>query len=110
MQKKDEWGRDPSVNSMRKIFKSMEMTQKELLTSLDISPYDPRLREWRERARIMFERKWVSAVQMGINMDGMAASAVYARCLAKLFASEGIDVPPHLLPEDSRIDVFLKEV
>ena len=81
-----------------------------MIKSLDISPYDPRLRDWRDRARVMFERNWAEAVNRGIAMDGIAASALYARCLAKLFASGGIHVSQRVLPEDPRVEALLGEI
>jgi hypothetical protein len=34
----DEWGRDPSVQAMRKVFKGMETSLEEILEKLDITP------------------------------------------------------------------------
>ncbi len=48
----DEWGHDPSVQSMRRVFSWMEEAQQELLGHLDISLFDKRLRNVRgERER-----------------------------------------------------------
>ena len=35
----DEWGKDPSVQIMRKVFKGMENAQHELLKPLDITSW-----------------------------------------------------------------------
>ena len=34
----DEWGRDPSVQAMRKVFKGMEKALEEILSQLAIAP------------------------------------------------------------------------
>jgi hypothetical protein len=41
---KDEWGHDPSILSMRRVFSYMEQAQQELLGHLNISRFDKRLR------------------------------------------------------------------
>ena len=51
----DEWGRDPSVQAMRKVFKGMEKSLEKILGQLDISPYDQRIRGWLEKALAKFE-------------------------------------------------------
>jgi hypothetical protein len=62
----DEWGRDPSVQAIRKIFKEMETCKNEILGRLGISPYDLRIRRWLEKALAIFEKAWEAANQMGI--------------------------------------------
>ena len=51
----DDWGFDPSVRMMRRVYERIEMVQGELLKRLSISPFDPRLRRWREKARDYLE-------------------------------------------------------
>jgi hypothetical protein len=106
----DEWGRDPSVQAMRKVFKAMETSLEEILKRLDISPYDNRIREWLEKALAKFERSWSVAHQMGIPMDEETAPAVYARCFAKVIGSEGIEIPRGLLPQEKEAERLVHEV
>jgi hypothetical protein len=73
----DEWGKDPSVQFMRKVFKEMERAQHEVLTQLDITPYDLRISRWRDQALAVLERAWGAADRMGINMDEHTASLIY---------------------------------
>ena len=106
----DTWDRDPSVRFMRKVFKNMETVQHELLKRLAISPYDPRIRRWREKTRALFEKAWGVANRNGISMDEAKASAVYCHCLAKVIDTEGYDIPEGIVPELKDIAWLFKEV
>jgi len=106
----DEWGKDPSVQIMRKVFKGIEKGQHELLKRLDITPYDLRIRRWREQALALFERAWGVANRMGIAMDEHTASAVYVHCLAKIMGAERINIPAGILPEAKSVGKIFKEV
>ena len=106
----DEWGKDLSVQNMRKVFKEMEKAQHELLKRLDITPYDLRIRRWRDQALALFERACGVANRMGITIDEHTASAVYVHCLAKVMSGEQIDIPPGMLPEAKSVERIFKEV
>jgi hypothetical protein len=110
MMDRDEWGKDPSVQFMRKVFKEMEKAQHELLKRLDIIPYDLRIRRWRDQALALFERAWGVASQMGITLDEHTASAVYVHCLAKVMGVERINIPTGILPEVKNVERIFKEV
>ncbi|OGP55654.1 MAG: hypothetical protein A2Y65_02760 [Deltaproteobacteria bacterium RBG_13_52_11] len=110
MPDRDEWGRDPSVQGMRKVFKAMETAQQELLERLDIQPYDLRIRRWRGKALALFERAWGIANQLGIAMDTATASAVYCSLLARIMGAEGIEVPEGLVPAGEEAARLIKEV
>ena len=106
----DEWGRDPAVQAMRKVFKGMEESLEEILEKLDISPYDHRIRGWLEKALAKFEHARVVANQMGIIMNEQTAPVVYAHCLAKIIASEGIEIREGILPADKESERLIHEV
>lgn len=106
----DEWGKDPSVQFMRKVFKGMEKAQHDLLKRLDIIPYDPRIRRWRDQALALFERAWGVANQIGITMDEPTASLVYVHCLAKVMGAERVNIPAGILPEAKSVERILKEI
>ena len=106
----DEWGKDPSVQFMRSVFKGMEKIQHELLKRLDIIPYDLRIRRWRDQALALFERTWGVANRMGIAMDEHTASLVYVHCLAKIMGAERINIPAGILPEARSVERIFKEV
>ena len=106
----DEWGRDPSVQVMRKVFKGMEKSLEEILEQLDIAPYDQRIRRWLEKALAKFETSWGVANQMGISMNENMAPAVYTHCLAKIIGSEGIEMPEGILSEEKDTARLIQEV
>jgi hypothetical protein len=109
MTEMDEWGKDPSVQFMRKVFREMECVQHELLKRLDITPYDPRIRRWREQALALFERAWGIAYRMGTTVDEQMASVVYVHCLAKIVGVGRIKVPTDIMPDAKRVEGILKE-
>jgi len=106
----DEWGKDPSVQIMRKVFKEMEKAQHELFKRLDIIPYDLRIRRWRDQALALFERAWGVANRMGITLDEQRAATVYVHCLAKIMGAERINIPAGILPEIKSVERIFKEV
>jgi hypothetical protein len=110
MNDKDEWGKDPSVQIMRKVFKEMETAQHELLSRLAISPSDPRIRRWREKSLALFEQAWGKANRIGISMDASMASAVYCHCLAKVIDSEGHEVPEGVVSKGKDVAWLFEEV
>jgi hypothetical protein len=110
MNDRDEWAQDPSVQIMRKVFKEMETAQHELLSRLAISPYDPRIRKWREKSLALFEQAWGKANQNGISMDASMAAAVYCHCLAKVIDSEGNEVPEGVVPKGKDVAWLFEEV
>jgi hypothetical protein len=110
MTDRDEWGKDPTVQFMRKVFKEMENAQHELLKRLDIISYDLRIRSWREQALALFERAWGVANRMGITLDEHTASLVYVHCLAKVMGAERINIPAGILPEAKSVERIFKEV
>ncbi len=106
----DQWGGDPSVQIMRKVFNGMEKAQHDLLKQLDVAPYDLRIRRWRDQALSLFEKTWHMADRMGATVNEQTAPAVYVHCLAKIMGSEGIHIPVCLLPEAEKVERIFKEV
>jgi len=104
----DEWGGDPSVRAMRRVFAAMESAQEGFFRELGIAPFDPRLRSWRRRALAAFDASWARAVRTGLELSEEDAGALYAGCLGKILAREGMDVP--VLPENDMIGNILGEV
>lgn len=93
MTNRDEWGRDPAVQEMRRLFREMEDRQKEFLAGLGLSWRDPRLRPWRSRALDGFNRAWLAGGRRGIPMDPAKAGDIYLACLAKALRADGVVVP-----------------
>ena len=105
----DEWARDPSVRSMRRIFARMEEVQKKVIEGCVISALDPRLAPWRKAALHLFEETWGRLVRRGANLDEGQMADVYSYCFAEVLKKRGITVPPQLLPEDTTLDSRVKE-
>jgi hypothetical protein len=106
----DEWGGDPSVRAMRRVFAAMEAAQEEFIKNLGLSPFDQRLRRWRERGLAAFEVVWARAAGAGVDLSEEEAGALYVRCLGKTMIREGMDVALEILPQSEKIEKILKEV
>ncbi len=109
MPARDEWGHDPSVQMMRRVFSSMEKAQSDLLRSLSLSLYDPRLRRARSRSRDLFEQTWPLAMQKEIVSHEKEAALLYMHCLVHALDQSRVSVPDQVWPKDDRIVKFLKE-
>jgi len=108
-QLKDQWGQDPAVRTMRRVFARMETLQGELLGRLALSPLDERLRRARELARNLFERAWPMAQQKALVEDEEEIAALYLHCFARVLHWERINVPEESFREDKKITRFLSE-
>ncbi len=106
---RDDWGRDPQVMRLRRIFARIEAAQKAFLHELNISPFDDRLRRWREGALSLFEKVWMLSARKGFSMDEEAVSEMYLRCLAHFLKLNRISVPSELLPSDEGINGLIGE-
>jgi hypothetical protein len=106
----DDWGHDPSVRFMRRVFKSMDEIQRTLLANANISHVDVRLRRWRETARGLFEHVWPVATRRGAAASEGDAGTLYAHCLARALMEDGIKIPPEVLPPNEKISMLVKEV
>ncbi len=106
---RDDWGEDPSVRSMRRVFAHMETAQGKLLGHLNISPYDDRLRRWREEARILFDRACVQTARRGGVLNEEYAASIYLHCLGHALSSDGVEVPSDALPRDVDFSSFFSE-
>ena len=104
-----QWELDPSVRIMRRVFERIEAAQNELLQSLGISPFDTRLRPWRETALTLFEKSWVQAKKHGIDVEEEQVPALYIQCLIRTIDKEGVQVPRNEFTHDEKIMMLLKE-
>ena len=80
----DEFGRDPAVRSMRRVFASMETLQQTMFEAAALLPLDRRLRVWREQALQLFEQAWARAGRQGLARTEDEAAMLYAHCLARI--------------------------
>ncbi len=106
---RDDWGQDPSVQRMRRVFAHIETTQGKLLRRLNISPYDNRLRRWREEARPLLERTCTLAAKRGVVMSEENTASIYLHCLGQVMSLDGVEVPSDALTIDKGIISFLSE-
>ncbi len=106
---RDEWGHDPPVQMMRRVFSSMEKAQNDLLRDLNLSLFDPRLRRARSRARDFFEQIWPLALQKGMVANESGAALLYLHCLVHTLMLNGIEVPDSVWLKEDRIAKFLRE-
>lgn len=107
--KRDEWGVDPSVQRMRRLFAHMELAQRGVLEQLNISPLDSRLRPVREAAKELFERAWSLAARQGLNLAEEEALGIYLQCLGRALGMSGIEVPEDVLTDGGRFKGLVEE-
>ena len=110
MKSSDEWGKDPAVQAMRRMFGRMEAAQGRLLNDTGITPFDTRLRLWRRMARALFEKAWSEAGRRGMETGEEKAAVIYLFCLAALMVRDGVDVPETALPRDPDIERLIREI
>jgi hypothetical protein len=110
MDSRDTFGNDPQIQYMRRVFTRMEQAQGVLLRQINMMPYDARLRHFRDAALKLFEKTWVTAIHRGIVENEEDAAILYLFCLSHALSKGGISVPLHALPEDDKIEAFVKEV
>ncbi len=105
----DEWGHDPAVQGMRRIFARMESLQRELLKRLNLSPLDERLRRCRELSLNLFEKAWPLAQRKGLTRTEEDAASLYLHCFVTILNWEKIRVPEDVFPGGKMIAQFMKE-
>ena len=105
----DEWGKDPAVRAMRNLFRDMEQAHKDFLGRMEISPYDIRIRTWREKALIMFERAWGAINRMGTDVGIDTAADIYIHFFAKAMSYDGVEISIRTPPLEESIETLIKE-
>jgi hypothetical protein len=109
MTERDEWGCDPSVQMMRKVFLRMEKAYMAMLEQSEISFFDGRLGHVREVARDMFERTWPLVSERGMEPVEEGAARLYVYCLARSLGMAGIEVAEESLPHDEDLMSLIRE-
>jgi len=110
IQTDDAWGRDPQVSYLRRIFNRLESAQNSFLGKLEITPWDERLRDIREKALLLFESAWAESNSKGISINEEELEGLYLFCLAHLCRSRGIAIPPEILPNNKKLQNLIKEI
>jgi hypothetical protein len=106
----DEFGGDPQVRYLRRVFEKIEAAQKSFLDRLGFLPFDDRLKRAREGALHLFERGWMMSNRKGVQFSEEELGLLYVACLARLLKARGIDIPERLVPSDERIAGIMKEL
>ncbi|HOP85453.1 MAG TPA: hypothetical protein PKZ54_03115 [Syntrophorhabdaceae bacterium] len=106
----DEWGKDPQVRFLRRVFSHMEEAQKGLLDKIGISLFDERLKRIRDGALTIFERAWAMALRKGMNLEEKDLVHLYIFSLAYVLERYKISVPQDILPSDEDIKKIVFEV
>ena len=107
---RDDFGADPQIRYLRQVFGHTETEQGDFLLHLNISPFDDRLRRWREGALKLFEKVWMLSSGRGIASEKEQISKIYLYCLAHFLKLNRIAIPPEILPVDENIESLIKEV
>lgn len=105
----DPFGADPSVRALRQVFAALETAQGELLARLGVSPLEPDLRAWRQRARGLFEAAWPRAAAQGLVKGPDEAARLYLLALGRSMALAGRPAAPGVLPGDPALARLLEE-
>jgi hypothetical protein len=93
----DQWGRDPQVRTMRRIFARIEVLQSALLEKIGISPFDDRLGHWRQAALRAFEQEWAEVAGRGRPLAEEDIARVYVDCLIRILKKGGIGLSDEAL-------------
>jgi len=109
MSLRDEWGHDPSVQSMRRVFSRMEAIQKELLEQSNISHFDGRLRGMRNEALNLFEGARARAGRVSLRMGEEELARLYTHCILRVLRMKGIEVRSEVLPDDETLVKLVDE-
>jgi hypothetical protein len=88
----------------------MEEFQGKLLEQVDISSLDPRLRQARDKARILFEKAWSHSATKGLSMGDNETAGLYIYCLSWALGQSGVEVPDEFLPHDGRLENVIREI
>jgi hypothetical protein len=106
----DQFGRDPQVRYLRRIFAGIEKRQNELLGRIGVLPTDYRLRRVREGALKYFEKAWMLASRRGTLETEGEIGDLYILCLAKILSGNRISVPAEFLPLNPDANGIVKEI
>jgi hypothetical protein len=110
MNERDEFGRDPAVQAMRRTFGAMEKAQLELFEAAALPKLDRRLRVWREQALRLFEQAWGRAQGRGLVGSEEDVATLYLICLARILERGRAGLPPGTVPESAGLEEVVAEL
>jgi hypothetical protein len=106
----DEFGRDPAVRNMRRVFGQIEKLQQTVMEAASLPPLDRRLRIWREQALHLFEQAWNKAARQGLTKTEEEAALLYALCLARILERGKVKISPAVLPHHESLELIIQEI
>jgi hypothetical protein len=106
----DEFGRDPAVRSMRRVFAQMEIVQHRMLEAVALSPFDRRIGVWREQTLHLFEKTWRRAGKTGLTRTEEEVAILYAHCLARILERGRVMVPVAALTRNDDFERLIEEI
>ena len=84
MMESDEFGRDPAIQMMRRVFKRMEAVQGRLIEGAGLSFFDERLRGVRESALAAFEQTWAERAGQSVSLNENDYADLYEACFLEI--------------------------
>jgi len=106
----DEFGRDPAVRSMRRVFASMETVQQKLFQAAALPLLDRRLRVWREQALQHFDQAWARAGRQGLAKTEDEIALLYAHCLARILERGRVPLPAGLVARNEPFEQVIQGI
>jgi hypothetical protein len=106
----DEFGRDPAVQNMRRVFASMETVQQKLFQAAALPPLDRRLRVWREQALQLFEQAWARAGRQGLAKTEDEIVMLYAHCLMRILERGRASVPARVIARNEAFEQIIQDI
>jgi hypothetical protein len=109
MSQRDDFGRDPAVQAMRRTFSAMENAQQKLLEAVALPRLDRRLRVWRDQALRLFEQAWGRAQSRGLVGSEEDVTTLYLICLACILERGRVSLPAGAAPQNQKLEEVVRE-
>lgn len=106
----DEWGKDPEVRRIRKIFSGMEKMDATILKDAGLSPFDQRLRKARDLRRKLYEAVYGRALSKGRALKDPSPWVLFEQCQVAAFMECGLPVPETRQAARPEITALIREV
>ena len=108
--KNDDWGLDPQVQFIRRLFTGMEKAQGDFFKALGLSPFDQRLGPWRQAALHLFDKVWALSARQCTPLEEKDIVQIYLHCLVTVTSRQNMAVPEGLFLGNDLIIKWIKEV
>jgi hypothetical protein len=105
----DQWGKDPSVRQMRRVFAAIETRYNTLLIAMNVNVLDKRLARWRIGTLRMFEKIWADGARSGTIQREEDVVDLYMHCFMRVITIDGVPVPRDFLPVNLKVEKLVEE-